>query len=119
MKNKYFFFITLFLFSITINGQKSNKPVSIYTFSNITTDQNGFSFLKDKLKLGDYRFVFSNSFDQFSSQFLDNFENIGKNPSELTYDYKRSLDRNLPRKFLLKNDPTRWNLQCPPPNLLE
>ena len=35
----------------------------------------------------------------------------GKNPSELTYDYKRSLDRNLPRKFLLKNDPTRWYLQ--------
>lgn len=52
------------------------------------------------------------------NQFSIDFKDVGKTPSAFIYDdYKRYQDRNLLKGFLLKNDPTSWNLQRPQPNL--
>ena len=51
-----------------------------------------------------------------TNTFSFNFNDLRKNASALVYeDYLKYRDENLLKGFLLKNDPTRWNLQCPSP----
>lgn len=123
MKNQHFFLAIFFLVSITISAQEKNnktslKPVSIYTFSGFSNDKNSFSAINNKLKLTGFKFVIVNQLDLDLNQVSINTNTFGRKPSELIYDdYKRYQDRNLLKGFLLKNDPTRWNLQCRQPNL--
>jgi hypothetical protein len=123
MKTKYSFLVLIFLFSISINGQNidenlSKKPVSIYTFSNFLTSENSFSAINKKLKLVNLSFVMVDGIDLDLNRFSVDFKNLGKTPTAFIYDdYKRYQDKNLLKGFLLKNDPTRWNLQCAPANL--
>jgi hypothetical protein len=123
MKKNYLFLVLIFLFSISINGQNSDenlskKPVSIYTFSNFLNSANSFSAINKKLKLGNFSFVLVDGLDLDLNQFSVDFTDLGKTPTAFIYDdYKRYQDRNLLKGFLLKNDPTRWNLQGAPPNL--
>tara|TARA_R110001592_G_scaffold20317_9_gene82663 strand:- start:3081 stop:3458 length:378 start_codon:yes stop_codon:yes gene_type:complete len=123
MKTNYLFLVLIFLFSISINGQNidehlSKKPVSIYTFSNFLTSENSFSAINKKLKLVNLSFVMVDGIDLDLNRFSVDFNDVGKTPTAFIYDdYKRYQDRNLLKGFLLKNDPTRWNLQCAPPNL--
>jgi hypothetical protein len=123
MKTKYSFLVLIFLFSISINGQNidenlSKKPVSIYTFSNFLTSENSFSAINKKLKLVNLSFVMVDGIDLDLNRFSVDFKDLGKTPTAFIYDdYQRYQDRNLLKGFLLKNDPTRWNLQCAPANL--
>jgi hypothetical protein len=123
MKTKHFALAFIFLFSISINSQQitkspSKKPVSIYTFSNFLNDENSFSAINKKLKLANLNFVFVDEIAMDLNQFSFDFIDLGKTPTAFIYDdYKRYQDQNLLKGFLLKNDPTRWNLQCLPPNL--
>jgi hypothetical protein len=123
MKTKYSFLVLIFLFSISINGQNidenlSKKPVSIYTFSNFLTSENSFSAINKKLKLVNLSFVMVDGIDLDLNRFSVDFKDLGKTPTAFIYDdYKRYQDKNLLKGFLLKNDPTRWNLQCAPANL--
>jgi hypothetical protein len=123
MKTKHFALAFIFLFSISINSQQiakspSEKPVSIYTFSNFLNDENSFSAINKKLKLANLNFVFVDEIAMDLNQFSFDFIDLGKTPTAFIYDdYKRYQDQNLLKGFLLKNDPTRWNLQCLPPNL--
>jgi hypothetical protein len=120
MKNTYFFIVLILLFSISINAQKidknpSKKPASIYTFSAFSNDENSFSAINKKLKLANFSFVIIDAIALDLNQFSIDFKDVGKT---LIYDdYKRYQDRNLLKGFLLKNDPTRWNLQCTQPIL--
>jgi hypothetical protein len=123
MKTKHFALAFIFLFSISINSQQitkspSKKPVSIYTFSNFLNGENSFSAINKKLKLANLNFVFVDEIAMDLNQFSFDFIDLGKTPTAFIYDdYKRYQDQNLLKGFLLKNDPTRWNLQCLPPNL--
>ncbi|PQJ77080.1 hypothetical protein [Polaribacter glomeratus] len=123
MKTKHFVLAFIFLFNISINSQEidqnsSEKPVSIYTFSNFSNGKNNFSAINKKLKLANLNFVFVDGVAMDLNQFSVDFTNLGKTPTAFIYDdYKRYQDQNLLKGFLLKNDPTRWNLQCLPPNL--
>jgi hypothetical protein len=123
MKTKYSFVVLIFLFSISINGQNieenlSKKPVSIYTISNFLISENSFSAINKKLKLVNLSFVMVDGIDLDLNRFSVDFKNLGKTPTAFIYDdYKRYQDKNLLKGFLLKNDPTRWNLQCAPANL--
>ena len=63
MKTKHFALAFIFIFSISINSQEitkipSEKPLSIYTFSNFMNDENSFSAINKKLKLANLDFVF-------------------------------------------------------------
>lgn len=121
MKTKYLFFLPFFFLSIHLtaqnkNKQKNTKPTSIYTFSKFSIDKNGFFALNKKLNLKDFNFVFVDIIDLESNQFSLDVKNTYKEPSEFIYDdLKRYQNRNLLNGFLIKNDPTRWNLQCPSP----
>jgi hypothetical protein len=123
MKNKHFFLALIFIFSYTINGQNkptkdSKKPTSIYTFSSFSKDKNSFSIINKKLKLKNFQFVYVDLIDLDTNTFSFNFNDISKNPSAYIYDdYLKYRDENLLKGFIEKNDPTRWNLQCPQPNL--
>ncbi|WP_298782108.1 hypothetical protein [uncultured Polaribacter sp.] len=122
MKTKYLFLFTVFIFSISLNAQKQDKkettkPTSIYTFSKLSVDKNGFSALNKRLNLSNYTFVFSDPFNQSLNQFSEDFQYFGKHPLAFNYDYKRSLDRNLSKILVLQNDPTHWNIHCQNPNL--
>lgn len=123
MRTIYFFIAFIFLFSISINAQKSDKnllkkPASIYTFSAFSNDKNSFSAINKKLKLANFSFLFVNAINLDLNQFSIDFKDIGKKPSAFIYDdYQRYQDRNLLKGFLLKNDPTRWNLQNQQHNL--
>ncbi|PQB08339.1 hypothetical protein BST83_15305 [Polaribacter filamentus] len=123
MKTNYLFLALIFLFSISINGQNSDKnlskkPASIYTFSNFLNSKNSFSAINKKLKLVNLSFVIVDGIDIDLNRFSVDFNDLGKTPTAFIYDdYKRYQDKNLLKGFLLKNDPTRWNLQCAPANL--
>jgi hypothetical protein len=116
MKTKHFALAFIFLFSISINSQQitkspSKKPVSIYTFSNFLNGENSFSAINKKLKLANLNFVFVDEIAMDLNQFSFDFIDLGKTPTAFIYDdYKRYQDQNLLKGFLLKNDPTRWNL---------
>jgi hypothetical protein len=123
MQIKYSFLLLIFLFSLAIKGQIIDenlleKPLSIYTFSNFSNGKNNFSAINKKLKLKNLNFMLIDAFDPTQNWFSVDYKDLGETPTALIYeDYKRYLDRNILNAFLLKNDPTRWNLQCPPPNL--
>jgi hypothetical protein len=122
MKIKYFLLSIIFLLSISINAQKkdeisSKKPVSIYTVSHFSNDKNSFWAVNKKLNLTNFCFSVVDALDLDFNRFSLNSKNFGKKSSGFIYeDYKRVLDRNLLKGFLLKNDPTRWNLRCNQPN---
>ena len=121
MKLKNIIFTVFLLINLSFFAQKtttstSKKPTSIYTVSNLLNNKNSFSALNKKLKLNNFQFVFVNQIDLDLNQFSVQFRDIGKNPSTFIYDdYTAYRDENLLKGFLLKNDPTRWNLQCPNP----
>ena len=123
MKTKLYFLAFLFLISLTINAQKTDKktpkkPASIYTFSAFSNDKNSFSAINKKLNLDNLNFVYVDRFDIDSNPFSVEYKDLGKTPTAFIYDdYKRYQDRNLLKGFLLKNDPTRWNLQCQQQNI--
>jgi hypothetical protein len=55
--------------------------------------------------------VIVDQIDLDTNTFSMNTKNLGRKPSEFIYDdYKRYQDNNLLKGFLLKNDPTRWDL---------
>ena len=121
MKLKNIIFTVFLLINLSFFAQKtttstSKKPTSIYTVSNLLNNKNSFSALNKKLKLNNFQFVFVNQIDLDLNQFSVQFRDIGKNPTTFIYDdYTAYRDENLLKGFLLKNDPTRWNLQCPNP----
>lgn len=125
MKTKLYFLAFLFLISLTINAQETDKktpkkPASIYTFSAFSNDKNSFSAINKKLNLDNLNFVYVNGFDIDidSNPFSVEYKDLGKTPTAFIYDdYKRYQDRNLLKGFLLKNDPTRWNLQYQQQNI--
>lgn len=123
MKNTYFFIILFFLFSFTLNAQATSKtglkkPVSIYSVSNVLNSKNSFSAINKKLKLNKFNFFFVDLIDLDTNVFSFNFNDAGKRPSKyINDDYTKYRDENLLKGFLEKNDSTRWNLQCPQPNL--
>lgn len=120
MKLKNILFTVFLLINLSFFAQKtttsnSKKPASIYTQSNLL-DRNSFSFINKKLKLNNLNFVFVNQIDLDLNQFSLQFNDIDKNTTAFIYgDYMAYRDENLLKGFLLKNDPTRWNLQCPNP----
>lgn len=123
MKTSYLFLITVFLFKLSLNAQKldkitSKKPISIYTLSKISVDKNGFSAVNKKLNLKNFNFVFVDVIDLDLNQFSIDSKYVYKKPSEFIYDdFNRYQNRNLLKGFLIKNDPTRWNLQYRRSNL--
>lgn len=120
MKTKHLLLALIFLFSISMNAQKTNtasskKPTSIYTFSNLL-NTNSFSAINKKLNLKNLNFVIVDQIDIDTNTFPLNFNDLEKNATAFIYDdYVKYRDENLLKGFLLKNDPTRWNLQCPNP----
>jgi hypothetical protein len=123
MKNPYFFITLFFLLNFALNAQITSKtglkkPVSIYSVSNVLNSKNSFSAINKKLKLNNFNFIFVDLIDLDTNTFSVNFNDLGKNPSAYIYDdNKKYREENLLKGFLEKNDPTRWNLQCPQPNL--
>lgn len=121
MKTKYLFLMVIFLLSASIYAQKkaitySKKPTSIYTFSKFSNDKNSFSAINKKLNLYKLNFIIVDQNDIDTNTFSFDFDDLGKKSSALVYeDYLKYRDENLLKGFLLKNDPTRWNLQCPNP----
>ena len=123
MKITNLVFTVFTLLSTTLIAQKTTKivaktPVSIYTVSNFSIDKNGFSEINKKLKLSNFDFVIVDAIDLDLNRFSINTKHLTTKPSDFIYDdYKRYQNQNLLKGFLLKNDPTRWNLQCRQPNL--
>tara|TARA_R110002126_G_scaffold291479_2_gene453059 strand:- start:29513 stop:29899 length:387 start_codon:yes stop_codon:yes gene_type:complete len=121
MKIKLSFLALIFLCSSAINAQKkntnsSNKPISIYTFSKSISDKNSFSAINKKLQLTNFNFVYVDPLDLDLNLMSIDSNNLSNAPSAYIFDdYRRYQDRNLLKGFLLENDPTRWNLQCPNP----
>lgn len=103
-------------FSLSLSAQqKQNQPKSIYSFSPIALKNSTYA-LNNKLKLNNFDFVYVDLLDVDLDQFSVDFQNLGKKPSSLIYDdYNAYRDENFLKGFRLKNDPTRWNLQCPSP----
>ena len=107
--NVIFLFLTL-----TLQAQKEQikAPISIYTFNGLENNDFSFSIINKKLNLTNFRFAYAgiqnNNFHQFSIDLRD----IGYTPPALSHqDYQRYQDRVLINKFLLKNDPTRWDIR--------
>ena len=119
MKNKLLLLVLTLLFSITINAQKtaSNLPIknpSIYTSYQLYNDENDFTAINKKLKLNNFKFVFVNLSDLEYDRLSVDLYSLYNTPSNFIFDdYKRYQDRYLLKGFLLKNDPTRWNLRRP------
>ena len=118
MKTKYLFITITLFFVFFSNAQSSTKNqqkplLSIYTFSSLS--KNSISNLSKTLNLKSIRFTRVNYFNPNFNEFPFYFEDLSKNPSDFAYDFKRYQDRLLPREFLVENNPTLWNLQCPNP----
>ena len=105
------------LFGMALHAQKSLvKPTSIYTSAYFTPSKNLPSSLNKRLNLTSYNFVYLNFNDLDLNLIAIPFRSQGNQPSKLIYDdYKAYRDEYLLKGFLLANDPTRWNLQCPSP----
>ena len=118
MKAKYLLFAVTILLSISLNAQKktkTNKPLSIYTQTKLQNSKNSFSAINKKLKLHNFQFAYVGHFNSNLNQFPFYFEDLSATSADLVYDFKRFQDRLLPREFLIENNPTLWNLQCPNP----
>ncbi len=121
MKIKYFLIIIALFLGLSNHAQTStktpsNKAVSIYTFSSLSKNANSIANLHKKLKLNHVQFAYVGHFISDFNQIPLFFEDVSKTHADFIFDYKRYQDRNLPIAFLVENNPTRWNLQCP--NLL-
>ena len=116
MKKRLLSLTISLLLSISLCAQKTNTPqqkvpVSIYTFNSLDKDVNSISSLNKRLKLTSYKFIIVKADDIATKVTSINFSAIGKKPSAYIYDdYKKYQNNNLLKGFLLKNDPTRWNL---------
>lgn len=123
MRAKYLFLVIISFFSFLTNAQKTNeksskKSISIYTFSHKSDATNNFSTINEKLNLSNFDFIFVEITDLDLNQFSVETKNSYKTLSKFTDDdIKRYQNKNLLKGFLLKNDPTRWNLQCQQTNL--
>jgi len=121
MKTKYIVLTLIFLFSLSINAQKTHKssiskPASIYTFSIFDNNQNSFSAINKKLKLNNFSFNFINVFDADFNQLSIETNNVYATSSIFVEDdLNRFQNENLLNGFLIKNDPTRWRFHCPNP----
>ncbi|AUC86187.1 hypothetical protein CW731_13265 [Polaribacter sp. ALD11] len=116
MKRRTLFLMIVLLVSISFHAQKTELPqqkvpVSIYTFNSLDKDVNSISSLNKRLNLTTYKFVTIAANDIENNIASINFSDVGKKPSAYIYDdYKKYQNNNLLKGFLLKNDPTRWNL---------
>ncbi|WP_143744253.1 hypothetical protein [Polaribacter tangerinus] len=109
--------LLLFMISFSINAQKRNaiKPISIYTFS-LSQNYYDFPVIKNIQKLKKIDFVYVNQIDIALNRASFNISDIHKTPSKFIYDdYNSYQNNNFLKDFLVKYDPTRWNLQCIPP----
>ncbi|QOD60226.1 hypothetical protein H9I45_12870 [Polaribacter haliotis] len=115
MKKRNLFLFSALFISISLFAQKTDltkkeKPLSIYTFE-LEKDVNSFSALNKKLDLEGLEFVTVDAFDIENNIMVINSKFIGKKPSVFIYDdYNKYQNENFLKGFLLKNDPTRWNL---------
>jgi hypothetical protein len=100
------------------NGQTkintNNKaPISIYTFNSIKINMHTIASLKKRLNIDSFVFQFTSPQTREKQQPLLIFKEIGKEKIRYVYDdYEKHENNNLLKCFLLKNDPTRWNLSC-------
>ncbi|WP_397444591.1 hypothetical protein [Polaribacter sp. R77954] len=120
MKVRYLLItITLFL-GLCTQAQNTTKTqlktaVSIYTFSSLSKNTNSISNLNKKLNLKNIQFGYVGHINSDFNRFPLFFQDLSQTPSDFIYDYKRFQDRNIPIAFLVENNPTFWNLQCPNP----
>lgn len=121
MKLKNILFTIFLLINLSLFAQKTTtstlkKPASIYTVSGLFNANNSFSAINKKLKLNNFNFAYLDLNDSDANPYSLRLRNFGKTPTALIYDdYKSYRDENLLKGFLVKNDPTRWNLWCPSP----
>lgn len=106
-------FMCVSFYAQRIETTPQRMPNSIYTFSALKKDVNSISSINKRLKLTYFEFVIISIDDIENNMVSLNSRNIGKTPSAFIYDdYKRYQNNNLLKGFLIKNDPTRWNLHC-------
>ena len=116
MRKESIFLIVALLMTVTFYGQnkkiiQKKAPISIYTFNLMENDINSTSALNERLKLTNYKFVTVDLEDIETNTASLDFKYLDRKPSNFIYDdYKKYQDNNLLKGFLLKNDPTRWNL---------
>ena len=116
MRKESLFLIVALLMTVTFYGQNNKiiqkkAPISIYTFNLMENDINSTSALNERLKLTNYKFVTVDLEDIETNTASLDFKYLDRKPSNFIYDdYKKYQDNNLLKGFLLKNDPTRWNL---------
>ena len=121
MKLKNIFFTVFLLINLSFFAQNtttsaSKKTASIYTVSNLLDSKNDFSAINKKLKLNNFNFTFVTIIDNDFNTYSIDLNNIYRAHSDfINDDLKRRQNKNLLKGFLLKNDPTRWNLWCPSP----
>ncbi len=121
MKLKNILFTVFLLINLSFFAQKTNssfkkKPVSIYSFSQFSNNQNSFSAINKKLNLNNFNFAFVNIIDSNFNQFSIDANNIYKTqPEFVDDDFRRYQNKNLLKGFLIENDPTRWLFHCPSP----
>lgn len=111
-------FFSVGFHSQNVKPKTTTKPVSIYTFTNLSTSINDFYALNKKLQLSNFHFVYVDQIDLDLNRFSFQFNDIGKPVSKLIYyDYQRYQNENLLKGFKKKTDPSYWNLHLPHPNL--
>ncbi len=121
MRNSHIYILVILFLSLSTNAQKNTKqfpdaPISIYTFSKISTDKNSFNSINKKLNLNNFNFTFVTVIDNEFNEYLVDVNNAYRAQSNFINDnLKRYQNRNLLKGFLIKNDPTRWNFHCPSP----
>lgn len=121
MRNSHIYILVILFLSLSTNAQKNTKqlpevPVSIYTFSKISTDKNSFNSINKKLNLNNFNFTFVTIIDNEFNEYSVDVNNVYSVQSSIINDnLKRYQNRNLLKGFLIKNDPTRWNFHCPSP----
>ncbi|TVZ56084.1 hypothetical protein OD91_1363 [Lutibacter sp. Hel_I_33_5] len=107
-------FLGLIFTSSSLLAQTNNSkklPISIYTFNKITKDNYGFASINKRLNIKEYDFAFVDFFDIENNLFTFDYKNFGRDANTFNEDdLKRYQNTNFTKKFLLKNDPTRWNL---------
>ena len=121
MRNSHIYILVILFLSLSTNAQKNTKqlpevPVSIYTFSKISTDKNSFNSINKKLNLNNFNFTFVTIIDNEFNEYSVDVNNVYSVQSSIINDnLKRYQNRTLLKGFLIKNDPTRWNFHCPSP----
>ena len=128
MTKTIFVLCTLLLTTITyaqkLNTVKNNSPISIYTFEIAEKNKQSTSAISKRLQLKDFKFRTLNVFDDALLNTALNFKTLEGKEVLYVYDKLDTYNNNNNAflvDFLIKNDPTRWNLQClenrVPPNL--